>query len=131
MPSVTEASFPRLLVAVLISFLLACRDVHPTELPGRYVLSADWGQSTLILLPDKTMAQEVRTKAGSVRKISGSWDFTDGFLVFIKPCLSFSRAREGTEMDGCGLGVDVTPLGEIRISADTQNSLSYGKVSEH
>jgi len=129
MPSVTQRAFIRLLVVAGSLVLAGCRDARPAELPGKYVITTDWGQSTLTLRPDHTMEQEVSKRSGPTMHISGSWEFSNGFLS-LKPCLEVRWNIEGAAAGGCASGVEVTLFGKVEISADSDHGLAYEKMKE-
>jgi hypothetical protein len=73
------------------------------------------------------MEQEVQTKGGSAKHISGSWEFANGFLV-LKPCLEVRSQIEGARAEGCAQGVEVTLSGNVEIATDSDHGLAYEKV---
>src|SRR5580704_9507899 len=130
MPEVTQPALIRLLFLAGTLLLVGCRNARPTELPGKYAITTDWGQSTLTLRPDHTMEQEVSKKNGSTTHIAGSWKFSNGFLS-LQPCLEVRRNIEGAEVGGCASGVDVTLFGKLEISVDSDHGLAYENVQDH
>src|SRR5580704_8612675 len=101
----------RMLVLAAACSMFGCRYSQLTDLPGKYVVKTDWGESTLILRADRTMEQEVRTANGVSRHISGTWQFANE-IVTIKPCFQVGWKIDGAPVEGCGSGVTVTALGK-------------------
>jgi hypothetical protein len=110
--------------------MIGCRTVKPSELPGKYLVRTAWGESTLVLSPDHRMEQEVRTKAGDIRRISGTWRFRDGSLVRV-PCLEVTHNAPALYAGGCSHGVEVTLTGTVDISVESDYGLAYEKISSY
>lgn len=117
----------RILALSLLLFLAGCREARSGDMPGKYVLRTDWGESVLILRPDRSMEQEVHKLNGDTKRISGTWQFANS-IVTLKPCLVVQLRVEGDTADGCASGVTVTALGTVEISADSNYNISYKKV---
>jgi hypothetical protein len=116
----------RLLASFALYCLLGCRAAKLIDLPGRYLVTTDWGESTLILRADHTMEQGVRTKRGEIKHVSGTWDFNNE-TVTLKPCLEVRWKTEGLWAGGCANAVEVTGFGRIEIAIDSQYGLAYRK----
>jgi hypothetical protein len=116
------------LVVAAACLMFGCRDAQLGNLPGKYILRAKWGESTLILHLYHTMEQDVRATKGAPRHISGAWQFAND-IVTLKPCLEVRWKTEGAPADGCASGVTITAFGKVEISVDSQYSLSYEKIT--
>src|SRR5579864_9230114 len=77
----------------LVCLIIGCRAGRATDLPGKYMVETEWGESTLVLREDHSMEQEVRTRRGESKQIVGTWEFSDGLLI-TKPCLVVRRRTE-------------------------------------
>ena len=116
------------LVMSSLCIVNSCTTAQLRDIPGYYSLKAEWGVSSLLLLSDNTMEQEVRTDHTDVRRIAGNWHFKEGILT-LKPCLYVRLHREIVVADGCASGVSVTAFGKVEIEVDSDYNLSYQKVS--
>jgi hypothetical protein len=109
--------------------MLGCGDAQLRDIPGKYMLKAEWGESTLILRPDHTMEQQVYPASGASRHISGTWQFANS-VVTLTPCLEVRLKAEGVPADGCASGVTITALGKVEISMDSDYSVTYEKIRD-
>jgi hypothetical protein len=122
---------PRLLVSLIAScsFLsIGCREARLSELPGKYVVKADFGNGTLILNADHTTDQQFATQGVATEHVRGTWKF-DGDFLTLTPCIDFKPDAGASIVGGCSRGVSVTLSSEVEISVDSQHGLAYRKVS--
>jgi hypothetical protein len=118
-------------VLILISgflyiFALGCRPLRPSEVPGVYTATPDWGRSTLTLKGDHTAEQMVQTKDGKIRRLSGTWSLDGGDLI-LKPCFAVRHDEQGVRMDMCAHSIEGIGLTSVEISSDPDYGIAYRK----
>jgi hypothetical protein len=72
------------------------------------------------------MEQTVQIFNGAENKILGTWDYNAG-LVTLKPCLEVKVALPSQEISACISAVEITLLGRVEISTDSQHGIGYEK----
>jgi len=108
--------------------LLACRAARVEEVPGRYRVEAEWGESTLTLREDRTMVQEIKLRDGETKSVFGSWSIDD-WLVMTKPCLVISRESHRLHADVCGYPPEVIFMSDsVHLWIDSDNGFAYRKI---
>jgi len=110
----------------LLVFNTGCRTARESDLPGKYSVKTDWGESTLVLRPDHSMEQVVQTKRGEVKKASGTWELVQGNILSVKPCLEVLHDRGGRLVDGCYTTATVWP-NHVEVDLDPDYGLAYSK----
>ena len=123
----------RLQVFMGLSLMTGCRSGGESELPGDYLMSTTWGESTLVLRADHSMEQATRTNSGQVKRNSGTWKCstleTDArCYVMLAPCLEVAEGSgQPPLISQCGLTFEVSALNTI-LFVDSDQGLSYRKV---
>ena len=109
----------------LMSF--GCYSAPKSDIPGRYVIRDDWGESVLRLEMNGRFVEEAIMKSGEKRRVEGTWEYKAPFLLR-KPCLAIQhRGVEERNPDGCDQGVDKYLTGAIEISVSIDDGLAYRK----
>ena len=114
-----------LFVATASCLMIACRSGSVIDLPGEYSVSADWGQSKLVLRADHSMEQHVTSQRVGVKDITGRWDL-DHNIVTLTPCLEVGRKADGLWSSYCSR--ELTIVGWNRVLLSSDSGFSYQRV---
>ncbi len=112
----------------LILFLGGCYAVKPSDIPGRYVAKADWGEVVLELRRDGTFVEAATLTDGSNRRIEGKWKFTDHRISRSPECLGINHSGISKQnWSGCTSSVSGHAALHLEISIDPDFGLAYRK----
>ena len=110
-------------------FICSCAAPAPRDVPGRYTITTEWFESTLVLRQDHTMTQVVTPTGSPVKQLSGTWTYQDGLLT-LSPCYSLRWGSEGLYAGGCTASMGGGPFGPLEVSTDGDKGLHYVRVGD-